>query len=112
MSTLLVVLLIGAVIRLTRLVTTDAIFEPLRSWIEHRSPVKVAYLIRCDWCMSVWIGFAVFTLGWYAPDTATWIVSGALTASLVTGWSSLIADAIEASAWNDGSVGGEFEDET
>jgi hypothetical protein len=95
MSTLLVVLLIGATVRLTRLLTTDALLEPGRAWIERRSPAKVAYLTRCDWCMSVWVGFAVFGLGWYAPDTAAFVVSGALTAALVTGWASLVTQAIE-----------------
>jgi hypothetical protein len=105
MSTLLVVLLIGATLRLTRLLTTDALLESGRSWIERRLPAgmaKLAYLIRCDWCMSVWVGFAVFTVGWYAPDTPTWIVSGALTASLITGWASYATQAFEItmlSAW-------------
>jgi hypothetical protein len=101
MSTLLVVLLIGATVRLTRLLTTDALLEPGRAWIERRSPAKVAYLTRCDWCMSVWVGFAVFALGWYAPDTAAFVVSGALTASLVTGWSTFASQAIEAVVWRD-----------
>ena len=99
MSPLLVVLLIGATIRLTRLLTTDALLEPGRSWTERRMPAKVAYLVRCDWCMSVWVGFAVFTFGWYAPDTIVWIASGALTASLFAGWASFLAGAIEAVAW-------------
>ena len=97
---LLVVLLIGATIRLTRLLTTDALLEPARSRIEPRLPAKMAYLIRCDWCMSVWVGFAVFLLGWHAPDSAVWVVSGALTASLLTGWSTLVASAIEVAAWD------------
>lgn len=105
MSTLLVVLLIGATTRLTRLLTTDALLEPGRARIERRVPAKVAYLIRCDWCMSVWVGFAVFGLGWYAPDTAVWVVSGALTASLVTGWLSLVAAAIETTMWSNDENG-------
>jgi hypothetical protein len=106
MTPLFVVLLIGATVRLTRLLTTDALFEPGRSWIERRIPAKAAYLLRCDWCMSVWTGFAVFLLGWYAPDTATWIVSGALTASLVTGWSTLVASVVEVKMWgSDESAG-------
>jgi hypothetical protein len=100
MSTLLVALLIGATIRLTRLLTTDALLEPGRAWIERRSPARLAYLIRCDWCMSVWVGFGVFLLGWYAPDTAVWIVSGALTASLIAGWSNLLAAAVESVVWD------------
>lgn len=99
MDPLFVVLLIGATVRLTRLLTTDALLEPGRARIERRLPTRAAYLLRCDWCMSVWVGFATFGLGWYAPDTIAFIVSGALTASLVTGWSTLIAGAIEAKVW-------------
>jgi hypothetical protein len=106
MTTLLVVLLIGATIRLTTLITSDTLLEPPRSWVERRMPARIAYLPRCDWCISVWVGFAVFPLGWYAPDTAVWIVSGALTASLVTGWAALVSTAIEAAVWGGGDDDG------
>ena len=89
MSTLLVVLLIGAIVRLTMLVTTDWVLEPLRSKIE--GPKMMVYVLRCDWCMSVWVGFAVALFGWYAPDTLVWVVATALTGSLVTG---IISDVI------------------
>jgi hypothetical protein len=101
MPVLLVALLIGATIRLTRLLTTDALLEPGRALVERHVPAKVAYLIRCDWCMSVWVGFATFLLGWYAPDTAVWVVSGALTSSLITGWSTLITAAVETAVWKE-----------
>jgi hypothetical protein len=96
MSTLLVVLLIGATARVTRLATTDAIFETPRSAVERRAPEKLAYLIRCNWCASVWIGFAVFIFGWYAPDTMVLIVAGALTASQLAGWAALATGLAEA----------------
>lgn len=101
MTTLLVVLLIGATIRLTRLLTADAIFEVPRGWVEQRLPSSVAYLIRCDWCLSVWVGFITFAFGRYAPETLVLIVSGALTASLFTGWSTLISTAVEVTVWSD-----------
>lgn len=85
MTTLLVVLLLGATIRLTRLVTTDAILERPRQWIEGRVG-GLAYGIRCDWCASWWVGLATFTFGWYGPDPLVWIVAGALTGSLLAGW--------------------------
>ena len=109
MDTLLVVLLIGATIRLTRLLTTDALLESGRSWIERQFPAGASYLIRCDWCMSVWVGFAAFSFGWYAPDAIAWVVSGALTASLLTGWSTLAATALEAAVWGDDQVAVEVE---
>lgn len=95
MTTLMVVLLIGASARLTRLLTTDYLFEPLRFRVWKRLPPRLAYLIRCDWCMSIYVGLAVFVAGWYAPDTPTLIVSGALTASHVTGLSATVELATE-----------------
>lgn len=96
MTTLLVVLLIGATIRCTRLATTDAIFETPRAAVERWLPEKVAYLIRCNWCASVWVGFAVFLFGWYAPATMVLIVAGALTASQLAGWAALATGLMEA----------------
>ena len=92
MDPLFVVLLIGAAVRLTRLITTDELLEPVRGYVERRLPSSLAYPIRCDWCMSVWVGFPVFVFGWYAPNTIAWIASGALTSSLVAGWAMLVYD--------------------
>jgi hypothetical protein len=105
MPALLVALLIGATLRLTRLLTSDALLEPPRTWIERRAPASLTYLIRCDWCLSVWVGFAVFLGGWHAPDAITWIASGALSASLIAGWSATIFTAIEVVVWGDGDDG-------
>jgi len=96
MSTLSVVLLIGAILRLTRVVTTDRIAERPRAWLESRSPTFIGYAVRCDWCMSVWVGIAVFALGWYAPDGIRTVLSGALTASWLAGW----AGYADTAAWN------------
>jgi hypothetical protein len=56
------VLAIGAAARLTRLITMDVITAPLRA----RVMAKVgdpdhyaAVLVRCPWCMGVWIGALV-----------------------------------------------------
>lgn len=98
MTTLLVVLLIGATLRLTRLLTSDAILEPLRS----RFTGRIGYMVRCDWCMSWWVGLVVFLVGWNAPDPAVWIVSGALTASHVAGLLALIEVWIDAIVWGSG----------
>lgn len=50
-----------ATYRITRFVTTDALFEPLRERIWKRFPVntKVGYLFTCNWCMSFWVGSLV-----------------------------------------------------
>lgn len=104
MSTLLVVLLIGATLRITRLLTVDAIFETPRSWLERKLPEGVAYMLRCDWCMSMYVGIAVFTLAWYAPSTPVWIAAGALAASLIAGWAAVADSAIVDLVWGESTV--------
>lgn len=52
----LVVLGLGA-FRLTRLMTTDVILNPVREWIWKKSPPSqsgIGYLITCDWCSGIW----------------------------------------------------------
>ena len=105
MSTLYVILLIGATVRLTLLFTTDALLEPFRVLVEWRIKLRFAYMIRCDWCLSFWAGLAVFTFGHYAPPTLVLILTGALTASLVAGWLSTFSAAVEAKMWRDGEDG-------
>jgi hypothetical protein len=72
-----------AVHRLTRLITTDEITKPARNaliaiaygdyladpdtdWTEHYEldddPPKLAYLIHCRWCASVWAAVIVLAL--------------------------------------------------
>jgi hypothetical protein len=51
-----------AVFRLSRLITTDVIFEPLRNrfWKKHPpQSSKLGYLITCDWCTSIWVASLV-----------------------------------------------------
>lgn len=57
-SILTIILVFAAVARVTRLLTTDQIFEPVRMWIINRRGVdsQITYLAHCQWCMSVWIG--------------------------------------------------------
>lgn len=47
-----------AVARITRLVTTDKISEPVRVAVAQRlrEGNAVAYLLHCQWCVSVWVG--------------------------------------------------------
>jgi hypothetical protein len=68
--------------RLTRLLTTDRVAEPLRARVDSSS--TAGYLIRCDWCMSVWCGGAVVAARHLAPRV--WApVATALAFSAVTG---------------------------
>jgi hypothetical protein len=50
------IILALATFRLSRLFTTDTIFEPLREWIwERKNPSTfLGYLFTCNWCMSIW----------------------------------------------------------
>ena len=62
MTLLEFVIIALAVFRLTRLITTDTIFESLRNrlWAKfppHKS--KLGYLITCDWCTSIWVASIV-----------------------------------------------------
>lgn len=53
-----------ATYRLTRFITTDVLFEPIRERVWKRFPVntKLGYLFTCNWCMSFWVGsFVIFS---------------------------------------------------
>jgi hypothetical protein len=98
-TALSVALDIVAVYRLTKLVNTDKIAEPLRDKVaEWFPPVRnqktklmemslPAYFVNCPWCVSIWAGAVIFTLRRISPEAADW-VSGILAASAVTGVSS------------------------
>jgi hypothetical protein len=75
-----------ATARLTRLVTTDRITETPRNALVRRlgAESKLAYLVHCDWCSSIYIAPAVTALVWWQPS-GVWI-AGALAASHVTGY--------------------------
>lgn len=70
-TTLLLAMLATA--RLTRLVTTDRITQGPRGWLLRRiiksrgEESLLAYLIVCDWCVSVYTGGAV---------AAAWVLAG------------------------------------
>jgi hypothetical protein len=85
--TLLVAALATA--RLTRLVTTDRITEAPRVWLLRRLPSDSlrAYLIVCDWCVSVYVGAAVAACGaWTGSWPWTWAVPVGLAFSYAAGF--------------------------
>lgn len=86
MSTLLVVLAVGATMRLTRLVTKDYLTAGPRRWVQQHAPEKIAYLVGCPWCTSFWLGGAVagITVAW-PTNRAVFALWLALTGSWVTG---------------------------
>lgn len=85
--TLLVAALATA--RLTRLVTTDRITQAPRRWALHKLPAESlgAYLLVCDWCVSVYVGAAVAGAGALAGAWPwTWMAPVTLALSYVAGW--------------------------
>lgn len=73
--------------RITRLITTDTIFNGLRERIWNKFPpnrVNLGYLITCDWCTSLWVSAMVIPAYLLAP-TPTIVVSLVLATSSVVG---------------------------
>lgn len=85
MDWLLIVLIIGATYRLTRLITADYLTVKLRDWMEKFGDYPT-YFIHCDWCVSLWVAVPV---SWVAVEhyAQTWVqvLLILLTASAVTG---------------------------
>jgi hypothetical protein len=78
-----------ATARLTRLVTTDRITEAPRTWALRRLPSEglLAYLLVCDWCVSVYTGAAVASAGaWAGSWPWAWAVPLALAFSYTAGY--------------------------
>ncbi len=74
--------------RLTRLITTDTIFSPLRERIWNKFPpdrVNLGYLITCDWCTSIWVS-AVVICSYLLIPYATVVVSLVLAISTIVGY--------------------------
>ena len=85
---LLVVLIIGATVRLTRLVTADYITHTIRDKLTERwgDESHLTYLISCDYCASMYLAAPVATVGWLWPDNRVVIIALiALTASQIAG---------------------------
>lgn len=97
------ILTVLAVARVTRLVTTDVLFESLRNKVTTRLTEpgrlfglrsRIAYLIMCDWCASMYIGAAGAGAQRCWGDTMWFMmVSIALSASYVTGFLASIRQA-------------------
>lgn len=88
------VLAVLACYRLTRLVTTDTITEPLRELVQHRG--RVGYLVGCDWCVSVWVGVPVSALVVWAGGSRVVVFGfGVLALSALVGFGSIV----EARLW-------------
>jgi len=74
-----------AVHRLTRLAVEDEITRPLRERITDAAPDgRLAYLVTCPWCVSMWIGAGWAVLTAAAPGVAS-AAGAALAWSSATG---------------------------
>ena len=94
-----VLLTVLAVARVTRLITRDVITDPVRTPVVRRlvarnADSKIAYLIMCDWCASMYIGAAAAG-AWYAwGETMPYMaVTLALSSSYITGFLASITQA-------------------
>ena len=94
---MIIVLTVLAIARVTRLITTDMIFEGSRNWLLTRIiPVgkeesewrsKLAYLVLCPWCMSIYVGaVAACAYAVWGETMPYMTVVLALAASHVTGF--------------------------
>lgn len=85
-TALTVVLVCGAVWRLSWLIAADKVTEPFRTWVARTlgDDSAAAYLVSCLWCTSMWIAPPWIALTWLAPGLMGW-VNLALTASLIAG---------------------------
>ncbi len=78
-----------ATARITRLITTDTVTASVRAAVVQRlgAESKLAYLVHCDWCVSIYVGTATAT-AWQATGGSAWfqIPALALAASHLTGF--------------------------
>lgn len=78
---------IVATYRLTKLIMDDKITEKFRDMVFDKYPPRtsmIGFLLTCPWCVSIWSAGAIFLIRRLDPTFANYI-SGALTASAVTG---------------------------
>jgi hypothetical protein len=75
-----------AAFRLTRFVTTDAIFESIREkiWKKYPPSTKLGYLITCNWCSGFWISI-ILVIGLIVLPVVTYVVSLVLSISTIVG---------------------------
>lgn len=85
------VLAVLAACRVTHLITTDDITQPLRDRVARRGDHDLLWrLIRCPWCIGFWISAAAVTIAWHlapCPGMPWWfaIPAEALAASHIVG---------------------------
>jgi hypothetical protein len=92
-NALVLVVLVLAVARVSRLITTDDLFLFVRTYVIRRfgEESKMTTLVFCPWCISVWFGIAMAGLTFLAADAPKYVAMSwhvlltGLAASYVTG---------------------------
>jgi hypothetical protein len=94
--TLPIVLALLAIWRLARLLIVDEITRPLREAVIARGGDKLAYLVTCPWCISVWVGWPLLLGPIYFPDNRVLLlVNAALAGSLAAGLGQTVEDRLD-----------------
>ena len=88
--TLALILATFAAMRVTRLVTTDAITMPARAFIvgklgDHH---KISTLVQCNWCSGFWVSLVMVPPAMIWPHLPLLICYAVLAASQVVGLAS------------------------
>jgi hypothetical protein len=80
------VVLALAAFRVTRVITTDVVFETVRERIWKRFPPSkgFGYLITCDWCTGFYISI-LFVIAYLLVPTIVFVVSLVLSISAIIG---------------------------
>jgi len=80
------VILALAAFRVTRVITTDTVFEAVREKIWKKFPPSkgFGYLITCDWCTGFYVSIA-FVLAYLLVPVIVYVVSLVLSISAIIG---------------------------
>jgi hypothetical protein len=97
---LVLAVLVLAVARLTRLLTTDQVTLPVRTWVirKHGEESAAAYFVFCPWCVSIWVSAPMTAITFAVPhwwNWTEWIWYGVLTFLAVSHATGLIASKLE-----------------
>lgn len=86
------VVLALATARITGLITSDDITADLRNRIIYRKGSVdhprglIADLIRCQWCVSIWVAIVVVTVAWFGHShISLFLIALVLAFSQITG---------------------------
>lgn len=88
MTITIFLLTLGAVARLTKLITDDYIARHLRAFFIRRlgPDHDISYLVTCPWCLSAWFAGALFPVAWFYGEHPGFIIPAAVfSASYLVG---------------------------